>query len=87
MSMSEAALCVLSAETDGLGGGAHRIEQAARAIAGRPIPQLPARRRFHRTLLISAGPSPWGRAAVPYRPVRMAGLDEASAKSARLSIR
>jgi hypothetical protein len=40
------------------GGGAHCIEQAARAITGRLIPQLPARRRFHRTLLISAGPSP-----------------------------
>jgi hypothetical protein len=37
-------------------------------------------------LLISAGPSPWGRAAVPYRTVRMAGVDAASAKSARLSI-
>ena len=56
------------------GGGAHCIEQAARAIAGRLIPQLPARRRFHRTLLISAGPSPLGgRAAVPYRAVRMVG--------------
>jgi hypothetical protein len=42
------------------GGGAHCIEQAARAITGRLIPQLPARRRFHRTLLIWAGPSPWG---------------------------
>jgi hypothetical protein len=41
-----------------LWSGAHCIEQAARAIAGRLIPQLPARRRFHRTLLISAGPSP-----------------------------
>ena len=57
------------------GGGAHCIEQAARAIAGRLIPQLPARRRFHRTLLISAGPSSWARAAVPYRAVRMAGFD------------
>src|SRR2546429_4257805 len=37
------------------GGGTHRIEQAARAITGRLIPQLPARRRFHRTLLISGG--------------------------------
>jgi len=62
------------------GGGAHCIEQAARAIAGRLIPQLPARRRFHRTLLISAGPSSWARAAVPYRAVRMAGFDGASAK-------
>ena len=53
----------------------HCIEQAARAIAGRLIPQLPARRRFHRTFLFSAGPSPWGRAAVPYRPVRMVGLE------------
>ncbi len=40
--------------------GAHWIEQAARAITGRLIRQLPARRRFHRTLLISAGPSPCG---------------------------
>jgi hypothetical protein len=62
------------------GGGAHCIEQAARAIAGRLIPQLPARRRFHRTLLISAGPSSWARAAVPHRAVRMAGFDGASAK-------
>ena len=62
------------------GGGTHCIEQAARAIAGRLIPQLPARRRFHRTLLISAGPSSWTRAAVPYRAVRMAGFDGASAK-------
>jgi hypothetical protein len=62
------------------GGGAHWIEQAARAITGRLIPQLPARRRFHRTLLISAGPSSWARAAVPYRAVRMAGFDGASAK-------
>jgi len=53
-------------------GGAHCIEQAARAIAGRLIPQLPARRRFHRTLLISAGPSPWA-AERPYRAVRMVG--------------
>ncbi len=44
------------------------------------IPQLPARRRFHRTLLISAGPSSWARAAVPYRAVRMAGFDGTSAK-------
>jgi len=28
------------------------------AITGRLIRKLPARRRFHRTLLISAGPSP-----------------------------
>jgi hypothetical protein len=28
--------------------GAHWIEQAARAITGRLIPQLPALRRFHR---------------------------------------
>jgi hypothetical protein len=63
-----------------LWSGAHCIEQAARAIAGRLIPQLPARRRFHRALLISAGPSTWGGAAVPYRPVRMAGVDAASAK-------
>jgi hypothetical protein len=47
------------------GGSAHRIEQAARAIAGRLIPQLPARRRFHRTLLISAGPSSLGQSSGP----------------------
>ena len=52
----------------------HCLEQAARAIAGRLIPQLPARRRFRRTLLVWAGPSPWGRAAVPYRAIRMAGF-------------
>src|SRR5258708_33681195 len=53
------------------GGGAHCIEQAARAIAGRLIPQLPARRRFHRTLLISAGPSSWARAAGPFLAGRL----------------
>ena len=55
------------------GGGAHGIEQAARAIAGRLIPQLPARRRFHRTLLIWAGPSPLGQSGGPFRAVGMAG--------------
>ncbi len=50
------------------------LEQAARAITGRLIQQLPARRLFHRTLLISAGPSPRGRAAVPHRAACMAGL-------------
>jgi hypothetical protein len=54
--------------------GAHWIEQAARAITGRLIRQLPARRRFHRTLLISAGPSPWEQSGGPYRAVRMAGV-------------
>ena len=51
----------------------HCIEQAARAITGRLIPQLPALRRFHRTMLFRRGRRPVGRAAVPYRAVRMAG--------------
>jgi hypothetical protein len=77
----------LRVESDlGKRSGARWIEQAARAITGRLIPQLPALRRFHRTLLISAGPSPCGQSGGPLsRGTHGRGFDAASAKSARLS--
>jgi hypothetical protein len=46
----------------------HCVEQAARAIAGRLIPQLPARRRFHRTLLVFGRAVALGQSGGPLSP-------------------
>jgi hypothetical protein len=44
-------------------------EKAARAITGRLIPQLPTRRRFHRTADFGGAAAPKATAAVPHRRV------------------
>jgi hypothetical protein len=70
-----------------LEGGAHRIEQAARANRRTAHSATAGTAPVPSHIAYFGGAVALGRAAVPYRPVGMAGVDQASAKSARLSIR
>jgi hypothetical protein len=54
-------------------------EKAARAITGRLIPQLPTRRRFHRTADFGGAAAPKGDGSGPSSLGRLAGTFAASA--------
>jgi hypothetical protein len=54
-------------------------EKAARAITGRLIPQLPTRRRFHRTADFGGAAAPKGDGSGPSSQGRLAGTFAASA--------
>ena len=62
------------------------IEQAVRAITGRLIPQLPAGRRFRRTLLFGRGRRRASRAAAPIARIGRYGCGVGH-RAARLVLR